>query len=268
MRLETAQSGRRRILGAMVAAGILVGIGSSGVRHPIALEDWMARGPGVRHGRRPMVAYDRISGDELSLSVVPLAYRNDIESRALIAAGRIPSPWPPVWDTEHWGEPPCELFGPKPLRAHGAVRRLALAGRWAELESTAWPAEAAPALCDVLDSDLDVPDRGGIVDRLAQLDFAPAGDVILRQLGRFIHADRDLVSARRCLHAMGAMSGITRGALAAIALLPGWPAPIPGWAGAEIEAANGHALGEVGPDGRWVSALDIPGWDFKHGRRA
>ena len=54
------------------AMDVLVGIGSSGIPYPIPLAEWIACGPGPRHGRRPMVVHDRVSGEELPLSTVPL----------------------------------------------------------------------------------------------------------------------------------------------------------------------------------------------------
>ncbi|GAA1572573.1 hypothetical protein GCM10009827_113190 [Dactylosporangium maewongense] len=249
-----------------VPENVLIAYATTGERHRMPLEEWATHGPGPRHGTRPRVAYDRRTGDELPLTVVPLRYRNDLESRSLIAAGRMPPPWPHAWRTEDWGEPPCELAGPRPLRPHGTVRRLALAGRWPELASTGWPVEAAPSLCDVLDSDLDVPVRGALVDRLARLDFAPAAGVIQRQLGRFVYVEPDLTAARRCLHALSTMTGTAFATLLTHAWFNGWPAPVPQWAAEEVEAANGYALGQVDAGGRWVSAWDIPGWDFGAGR--
>ncbi len=77
------------------------------------LTRWIAEGPGARHGRRPIAARSESTGEPLPLTVVPLPYRNDDESRTLIAAGRLAPPWPlSAWDTENWGEPPPELFGP------------------------------------------------------------------------------------------------------------------------------------------------------------
>ncbi|HWS37320.1 MAG TPA: hypothetical protein VN408_31905 [Actinoplanes sp.] len=74
---------------------------------------WVATGPGARPGRRPISARSLSTGEPVPLTVIPLEFRNDDESRALIAAGRIPPPWPlSGWQTENWGEPPQELFGP------------------------------------------------------------------------------------------------------------------------------------------------------------
>jgi hypothetical protein len=62
------------------------------VEEPLA--EWMARGPGPRSGLRAVAVRSRSTGETLPLSVIPLAYRNDRESRALVAAGRTDSPWP------------------------------------------------------------------------------------------------------------------------------------------------------------------------------
>lgn len=69
------------------------------IEHPFGrveatLAEWMARGPGPRGLVRPVAARDRPTGRDLPLTVVPLAYRNDEESRRLIAEGRLESPWP------------------------------------------------------------------------------------------------------------------------------------------------------------------------------
>ncbi|WP_144127598.1 HEAT repeat domain-containing protein [Catellatospora sichuanensis] len=95
---------------------VLVVVGSSWGDYQVALVEWMARGPGPRHGCRPESARSRSTGEALPLTVIPLAYRNDRESRALIAVGRIESPWREVpWDIDNWGEPPCQVRGPRPF---------------------------------------------------------------------------------------------------------------------------------------------------------
>lgn len=91
------------------------------VGHPYADFDcppreWMARGPGPRHGTRPVSARSRTTGEALPLTVIPLEYRNDWESRALIAAGKLPSPWRDrPWRVDDWGQRPCEVYGPQPF---------------------------------------------------------------------------------------------------------------------------------------------------------
>ncbi|SRR6266496_1582071 len=58
------------------------------------LAAWMKHGPGPRVGLRPVAARSRLTGEELPLSVVPLRYRNDAESRAAIERGEFTDPWP------------------------------------------------------------------------------------------------------------------------------------------------------------------------------
>ena len=60
----------------------------------VPLTQWMASGPGRRPLVRPIAARSRLTGEKLPLTVIPLAYRNDEESRDLIAQGLIDSPWP------------------------------------------------------------------------------------------------------------------------------------------------------------------------------
>jgi hypothetical protein len=80
------------------------------------LTAWMATGPGRRSFTAPESARSRSTGEALPLTVIPLEYRNDRRSRALIAAGNIASPWRDLpWDSDHWGEPPCEVRGPRPF---------------------------------------------------------------------------------------------------------------------------------------------------------
>jgi hypothetical protein len=57
------------------------------------LAEWMRRGPGPRAEVRPTEAYARSTGEPLPLTVIPPAYRNDEESRRLIAQGALASPW-------------------------------------------------------------------------------------------------------------------------------------------------------------------------------
>ena len=58
------------------------------------LAEWIERGPGPRPLVRPVAARSAATGEELPLTVIPLRYRNDAESRQLIAAGRLdPPPW-------------------------------------------------------------------------------------------------------------------------------------------------------------------------------
>jgi hypothetical protein len=59
----------------------------------VPLRTWMEIGPGPRPFVHPAAARHRVTGELLPLTVVPLAYRNDDESRKLIAAGKIQDPW-------------------------------------------------------------------------------------------------------------------------------------------------------------------------------
>jgi hypothetical protein len=68
------------------------------VRHPhgdveTTLNDWMKTGPGPRELVAPVAARDARSGVLLSLSVVPLRYRNSRLSRTLIRLGLLEDPW-------------------------------------------------------------------------------------------------------------------------------------------------------------------------------
>jgi len=54
----------------------------------------MRTGPGPRTHLSPSAARSRSTGEDLPLTVIPLTYRNDAMSRALIAAGKLESPWP------------------------------------------------------------------------------------------------------------------------------------------------------------------------------
>jgi hypothetical protein len=57
------------------------------------LAEWMRTGPGPRERVRPIEARTRSTGEPLPLTVVPVRYRNDEESRRLIAEGALESPW-------------------------------------------------------------------------------------------------------------------------------------------------------------------------------
>jgi len=68
------------------------------IEHPfgtieIPLTEWMAKGPGPRKLLRPTAARSASTGRSLALDVIPLRYRNDEESRRLIAEGKLESPW-------------------------------------------------------------------------------------------------------------------------------------------------------------------------------
>ncbi|GIE80682.1 hypothetical protein Aph02nite_66320 [Actinoplanes philippinensis] len=73
------------------------------IAHPsgdveVPLTDWIATGPGPRRLVRPVRARARSTGRRLPLSVIPLRYRNDGESRRAIAEGRLEEPWPDTAD--------------------------------------------------------------------------------------------------------------------------------------------------------------------------
>ena len=73
---------------------ILVTIGhpSGDVEVPLAV--WIATGPGRRPFVRPLQARSRSTGRDLPLSVIPLRYRNDEQSRQAIQEGLLDNPWP------------------------------------------------------------------------------------------------------------------------------------------------------------------------------
>lgn len=209
---------------------VLVVIGHPFGDVEMPLRQWMARGPGPRHGIRPQSARSRSTSESLPLTVIPLAYRNNRESRALVAAGRITPPWP---GTEH-----TQLSGPRAFdHAVGKLARLAAEGRWDDFHTAidrAGRDEVTGALlCSVLDSDLDPPNPGHIVDVLARLRYADAGETLERLLGRFVYADHDLDNAHRCLRAIRA---IGRAEMLPLIAWSDWPDPIPQWAAAEFPA--------------------------------
>ena len=68
------------------------------IRHPFGdvwptLAAWMEHGPGPRVELRPVAARSRLTSEALPLSMVPLRYRNDAESRAAIERGEFTDPW-------------------------------------------------------------------------------------------------------------------------------------------------------------------------------
>jgi hypothetical protein len=60
----------------------------------VELTEWIRKGPGARPLLELMRARSRSTGEELPLDVVPLRYRNNDESRRLIASGELENPWP------------------------------------------------------------------------------------------------------------------------------------------------------------------------------
>lgn len=68
------------------------------IRHPhgdveTTLSEWMKTGPGPRPLVAPVAARDAGSGEALSLTVIPLRYRNNRLSRTLIQLGLLGNPW-------------------------------------------------------------------------------------------------------------------------------------------------------------------------------
>lgn len=57
------------------------------------LIEWMRVGPGPRDRVRPIAAKSRETGQQLPMTVVPIAYRNDEATRYLIATGELEWPW-------------------------------------------------------------------------------------------------------------------------------------------------------------------------------
>lgn len=71
------------------------------ISHPhgdahVTLEVWMKEGPGPRAGVRPTRAVHRVTGENIGLEMVPLAYRNNALSRMLIRLHILKDPWPHV----------------------------------------------------------------------------------------------------------------------------------------------------------------------------
>lgn len=60
---------------------------------PMTLEKWIQSGPGQRYLRSPFRIWNLRTGEELPLSTIPLAYRNDYESLRKIIDGEISDPW-------------------------------------------------------------------------------------------------------------------------------------------------------------------------------
>ncbi|MEU5883340.1 hypothetical protein [Spirillospora sp. NPDC047279] len=80
------------------------------VGHPYAdveatLRAWMEIGPGPRARVRPKRAFRESTGEALPLAVIPLRYRNDVESRNAIRRGRVEDPWPHLPGRPKVGEP-------------------------------------------------------------------------------------------------------------------------------------------------------------------
>lgn len=91
MRLARALRSRVQVQG-MDDSELIVTIDHPMGAVEVTLREWIARGPGPRGLVRP-VAVRRAAGEELPLSVIPVEYRNDEESRRMIADGVIENPW-------------------------------------------------------------------------------------------------------------------------------------------------------------------------------
>ncbi len=209
---------------------VLVVIGHPFGDVEMPLTTWIAPGPGPRHGIRPRSARSRSTGEPLPLTAIPLAYRNNREARALIAAGRITPPWP---GTEH-----TEISGPRAFdKSMGDTAKLAAEERWDDFHTASDQAgnddDIGPVLCELLDSNANPPNPGHIVVVLARLRYAAAGETLERLLGRFVYADNDLDNAHRCLRAIRAVGRVEMLPLIAWS---DWPDPIPQWAAAEFPA--------------------------------
>jgi hypothetical protein len=247
----------------------------------VPLAQWIRQGPGPRRFVRPIAARSQSTGEILPLTVIPLAYRNDDESRARIAAGEIAAPWPPwtgaapAFDTTV-ADPsrvdqltvrvlavlPHDIVEDDDVRravnelptigddVSHVLRRLAARARWDEFARVANMVrvvrmiEAGPVLCELLESDLEIPDPGGIVDALGALRLNETVTVLIRQLGRFLAADADVSQSLRCLHALGAVG--TNGSHAALTFIAKghWPEEIRAEA-ARVLAQEGDADGDL-----------------------
>jgi hypothetical protein len=73
---------------------VLVTIGHPFGDVEVPLAVWIATGPGPRPLVRPLHARSRSTGQPLPLSVIPLRYRNDEQSRQAIEDGLLDDPWP------------------------------------------------------------------------------------------------------------------------------------------------------------------------------
>lgn len=71
---------------------VVIGHPFGDVELPLAV--WIATGPGPRPFVQPVRARLRSTGRPLPLSVIPLRYRNDEESRRAIREGLLDNPWP------------------------------------------------------------------------------------------------------------------------------------------------------------------------------
>ena len=73
---------------------VLVAIGHPMGDIEVPLAVWIATGPGPRPLVRPIRARSHSTGQPLPLSIIPLQYRNDEQSRQAINDGHLANPWP------------------------------------------------------------------------------------------------------------------------------------------------------------------------------
>ena len=71
---------------------VVIGHPLGDIEVPLAV--WIATGPGPRPLVRPLQARSRSTGRPLPLSVIPLRYHNDKQSRQAIQDGLLDDPWP------------------------------------------------------------------------------------------------------------------------------------------------------------------------------
>jgi hypothetical protein len=73
---------------------IVVTIGHPHGDIDVPLAQWIAVGPGPRDMVRPVAARRASTGERLPLDAIPLQFRNNETSRAMIARGLLVDPWP------------------------------------------------------------------------------------------------------------------------------------------------------------------------------
>jgi hypothetical protein len=244
---------------------ILVAVGHPAGAAEIPLSEWIRIGPGTRPFVRPVRARCRRSGEELPLAVIPMAFRNDHTSRALIASGQIDAPWSRLAAAPASGEESDPEFLDRVLLAElleqilgepgfvsvenrvgatrtdrlvledtapAVLRRLASEGLWDDFDGIAQVAadlglpSIATVLCEVLESEVYPRVPVFFIDTLAQLGTPGAVPALVDQLARFVDSGTDPVHSRRCLYALyGLGTSEARRALSGIALGK-WPSDV------------------------------------------
>lgn len=68
------------------------------IEHPhgdirVPLLTWIEQGPGPRYLLKPIRAYDRTTGEQVSLSAIPWRYRNTWLGRLLVRLRVMTDPW-------------------------------------------------------------------------------------------------------------------------------------------------------------------------------